>query len=64
MESLNVFEDHRHAGEWRVEYQDADGACYVVIFSGPRAERRALDYYNALGSKALNNYASGCASGS
>ena len=26
--------------EWRVECQDDDGACYVTIFAGPKAEQR------------------------
>ena len=28
-------EDRNGNGEWRVEYQDDDGACYVTIFAGP-----------------------------
>ena len=35
-------------GEWRIEYQDDDGACYVAIFAGQAAGRRARDYFNAL----------------
>ena len=36
------------AGEWRVEYFDDDGGCYVAIFAGPAAEQRARDYRDAL----------------
>jgi hypothetical protein len=43
-----VFEDRGEAGEWRVEYFDDDGGCYVTIFAGPEAERRAQDYADAL----------------
>jgi hypothetical protein len=43
-----VFEDRDQAGEWRVEYFDEDGGCYVTIFAGPAAERRARDYADAL----------------
>jgi hypothetical protein len=43
-----VSEDREGNGEWRVEYFDADGGCYVTIFAGPAAENRARDYYTAL----------------
>jgi hypothetical protein len=43
-----LMEDRDGNGEWRVEYQDDDGACYVTIFAGPAAERRARDYFEAL----------------
>ena len=43
-----LHEDLNGNGEWRVEYEDDDGACYVTIFAGPKAERRARDYYEAL----------------
>jgi hypothetical protein len=43
-----VFEDQDQACEWRVEYFDDDGGCYVTIFAGPEAERRARDYAVAL----------------
>jgi hypothetical protein len=46
-------EDRDGNGEWRVEYQDDDGGCYVTIFAGPGAERRARDYFNAIKSGAL-----------
>jgi hypothetical protein len=32
-------------GEWRVEYQDDEGGCYVTIFAGPKAEERARDLF-------------------
>jgi hypothetical protein len=43
-----VFEDRDQADEWRVQYFDDDGGCYVTIFAGPEAERRARDYAGAL----------------
>jgi hypothetical protein len=36
------------SAEWRVEYFDDDGGCYVTIFAGPACERRARDYFGAL----------------
>jgi hypothetical protein len=45
---VDVQEDREHPGEWRVEYSDDDGGCYVTLFAGPEAERRARDYFNAL----------------
>jgi hypothetical protein len=39
--TIHVFEDREHAGDWRVEYFDDDGGCYVTIFSGPMAQQRA-----------------------
>ena len=44
---IAVFPDRDMTGDWRVEYQDDDGGCYVVIFSGPDAERRARAYFEA-----------------
>ena len=43
-----VFEDRHGSGEWRVEYNDDDGGCYVTVFAGPEAERRAREYFAAL----------------
>jgi hypothetical protein len=49
MESdISVFEDGEEKGEWRVEYFDVDGACYLTVFAGPGAEKRARDYGEAL----------------
>ena len=45
---ISVFQDRKQAGEWRVEYFDEDGGCYVTIFAGPGAEKRARDYGDAL----------------
>jgi hypothetical protein len=45
---IRAFEDRREAGDWRVEYCDDDGGCYVTVFAGPEAERRARDYADAL----------------
>jgi hypothetical protein len=45
---IKVFEDRIVSGEWRVEYFDGDGGCYVAIFAGPTAEQRARDYGDAL----------------
>ena len=54
-----LHEDFGGNGEWRVEYQDDDGACYVTIFAGPVAERRARDYFEALKSGALKTVREG-----
>ena len=45
---VSVNEDRSGTGEWRVEYFDDDGGCYVTIFAGPAASQRARDYYKAL----------------
>jgi hypothetical protein len=50
---IKVFEDRIAAGEWRVEYFDDDGGCYVTIFAGPAAERRARNYRDALSGRLL-----------
>jgi hypothetical protein len=47
-------EDRHGNGEWRVEYQDDDGGCYVTVFAGPEAERRAREYFEALRSKRIS----------
>jgi len=47
-QNVTVTEDRDGTGEWRVEYFDDDGACYVTVFAGPQAERRARDYFEAL----------------
>ena len=51
---ISVFADHQLNGDWRVEYFDNDGGCYVTIFSGPAAEMRARDYYAALAAGTLS----------
>ena len=48
-----LVEDRNASGIWRVEYQDDNGGCYVTIFAGPVAERRARTYYEALQAKRL-----------
>jgi hypothetical protein len=48
MKDLLVFENRVYPGEWRVEYFDDDGGCYVTIFAGPAAEQRARAYFDAL----------------
>ena len=45
---VSVNEDRSGTGEWRVEYFDDDGGCYVTIFAGPAAEGRARDYFMSL----------------
>ncbi len=41
-----AFEDKLSRGDWRAEAIDHDdeGACYVTIFAGPNAQRRAEAY--------------------
>jgi hypothetical protein len=53
---IHVAEDSLHPGDWRVEYFDDDGGCYVTIFSGPSAKERARDYADAVTSGALRRY--------
>lgn len=50
---IEVFEDRKSKGDWRVEYFDDDGGCYVVIFVGPFAEKRARDYASTLKARKL-----------
>jgi hypothetical protein len=45
---VTVIADRDGAAEWRVEYFDDDGGCYVTVFAGPKAERRTRDYFDAL----------------
>jgi hypothetical protein len=54
-----LHEDLGGNGEWRVEYQDDHGGCYVTIFVGPKAERRARDYFEALKTAALKTIREG-----
>jgi hypothetical protein len=48
LRNVTVFEDRDGSGEWRVEYFDDDGGCYVTVFAGPVAEGRAREYFAAL----------------
>lgn len=43
---FEVIQDRRHSSDWRVEAirDDSEGECYVAIFTGPDAERRAREY--------------------
>jgi len=43
-----VIEDQARNGEWQVEHSDNGGGCYVTLFAGPEAERRARNYFQAL----------------
>jgi hypothetical protein len=45
--AVSVFEDRIEKGDWRVEYFDDDGSCYLTLFAGP-AEQRARAYHAAL----------------
>jgi hypothetical protein len=47
-DDVKLLEDRDKNGEWRVEYFDDDGGCYVTIFAGPMAQARARAYYGAL----------------
>ena len=49
---VSVNEDRSGTGEWRVEYFDDDGGCYVTIFAG-RGRGRARDYFISLKSGRL-----------
>ena len=50
---IQVFEDRESKADWRVEYVDDDGGCYVTIFAGPFAEKRAREYAEALTARKL-----------
>jgi hypothetical protein len=52
-ESAVTLADRHGNGDWRVEWFDDDGGCYVTIFAGEAAERRARAYFAALKSGAL-----------
>lgn len=45
-DALNIYEADR--GSYVVEYFDAHDRCYVTVFAGPEAEKRACDYLDAL----------------
>jgi hypothetical protein len=47
-QQVTVIEDSDSTRDWRVEYFDDDGGCYVTMFAGPKAEQRARDYFTAL----------------
>ncbi|KKN68705.1 hypothetical protein LCGC14_0448960 [marine sediment metagenome] len=46
MLKYEVTEDKLYPGDWRAEATDyeSEGECYVVIFAGPQAEKRAREY--------------------
>jgi hypothetical protein len=44
LEPAMVFEDRKVPGDWRVEKFDEDGGAEVVIFGGPNARQRAIEY--------------------
>ena len=43
-EPAKVFEDRLSPSDWRVEWEDEDGGVEVMIFSGPDAHDRAIEY--------------------
>jgi len=45
---VSVHPDCEGGDFWQVEWGDSDGGCYVTVFDGPLAERRARDYFDAL----------------
>ena len=47
-EDINVAEDRRVPGDWRVEVIDGDGGVAVTLFSGPDAKGRAEQYAASL----------------
>ena len=55
-DEIQVFENRTVPGQWRVEYFDDDGGCYVTIFAGPAAEQRARDYGDALTTSRLSRH--------
>jgi hypothetical protein len=55
-------EDLNVNGEWLVCYQDDDGAVYQTVFSGPKAEQRARDYFGALKGGSIKTIRAGASS--
>ena len=47
---VSVNEDRFGTGEWRVEYFDDDGGCYITIFAGPgpRGGRATISTHSRL----------------
>jgi uncharacterized membrane protein len=41
-------QDRFAPSDWRVEYFDDNGCCYVTVFAGPAAGARARVYFDAL----------------
>jgi hypothetical protein len=52
-------QDRFAPNDWRVEYFDDDGCCYVTVFAGPAAEARARLYFGALKSGKLKAVCAG-----
>lgn len=48
MRPYEVVEDQGEPGVWRAEAIGPDGECYVSVFSGPHAERRARCYADSM----------------
>jgi hypothetical protein len=53
---VHIGADPLHPDDWRVEYFDDEGGCYVTIFSGPDAKARAFDYGAAMRNRTLKRY--------
>lgn len=51
---IEILKDKQNPGDWRVEWSDEDGSCYVTIFSGPFADLRAIQY--GITAEGLSNY--------
>jgi hypothetical protein len=45
---VSVHPDCEGGPHWLVEWGDTDGGCYVTVFEGKFAEKRARDYFRAL----------------
>jgi hypothetical protein len=45
---VSVHEDREGTSDWQVKYFDNEGGSYVTVFAGPKAEKRARDYFEAL----------------
>lgn len=46
-----AFQDKLFAENWRVEAIGEDGECYVILFCGPDADKRAIEYAEWMNSK-------------
>jgi hypothetical protein len=43
-----VIEHRQYQGQWNVEAFDDEGCCYIVAFTGPKAEQRARSYADGM----------------
>jgi hypothetical protein len=57
-----ILQEDLNGNGWLVCYQDDDGAIYQTVFSGPKAEQRARDYFGALKGGSIKTIRAGASS--